>query len=183
MVTELRDRVAAEVRKVVLGQAAVVDDVIAAVAEDEGQKQRVDRELIELLNELRVALPGIQILFAFLLVLPFQQGFESIGEPDRLIYLLALLASAIASALLIAPSVYHRINFRQPNKERMLRDSNVLLIAGTAFTAVGIGCSIFLIADVIYGPTIAALATVVVMAVYAALWAALPLVRREKREE
>jgi Ca2+/Na+ antiporter len=149
---------------------------------EEGQKERVDRELIELLNELRVALPGIQILFAFLLVLPFQQGFASVSETDRLIYVVALLASAIASALLIAPSVYHRLNFRHPNKERMLRDSNVLLIAGTYFTAVGIGCSIYLVADVVYGPGAAVLVTVLAMAVYAALWIALPLRRRQDRE-
>ncbi len=152
------------------------------MAEAEGQKERVDRELIELLNELRVALPGIQILFAFLLVVPFQQGFGSVGDTERLVYLVALLASGIASALLIAPSVYHRLNFRQPNKERMLRDSNVLLIAGTYFTAVGIGCSIFLITNVVYGRDAAVLVTVLLMAVYAALWLALPLRRRGSRE-
>ena len=144
----------------------------------EADKERVNRELIELLNELRVALPGVQVLFAFLLVLPFQQGFASISEADRIVYFLALAVSAIASAMLIAPSVYHRINFRRQNKERMLRDANVLLIAGTALTAVGFACAIFLIADILFGPTIATVATAVTLAIYAALWAALPLYRR-----
>src|SRR3954470_17035403 len=125
----------------------------------EGDKERIDRELIELLNELRVALPGVQVLFAFLLILPFQQRFSSVGDLDRLVYLAALLASAVAGALLIAPSVYHRLNFRRRNKERMLLDSNVLLIAGSAFTAVGIVCSIFLIGDFLFGFATAAALT------------------------
>jgi hypothetical protein len=140
--------------------------------------ERIDRELIELLNELRVALPGVQVLFAFLLVLPFQQGFRDISETDRLVYFIALLASAAAGALLIAPSVYHRLNFRRRNKERMLNDSNVLLIAGTALTGLGIACSIFVIADVLYGGVVAIVATIITFTVYAGLWGVLPLLRR-----
>jgi Family of unknown function (DUF6328) len=145
---------------------------------DEGQKERVDRELIEQLNELRVALPGVQILFAFLLVLPFQQGFNELEDLARHVYFAALVASAIASALLIAPSVYHRLNFRRRNKERMLHDSNKLLIIGSAFVAIGIACAIFLIADVVYGPTIAVVATALCLLLYGGLWGVLPLIRR-----
>jgi hypothetical protein len=153
------------------------------VAPGESRKQRVDRELIELLNELRVALPGVQVLFAFLLILPFQQRFASVSDLDRAVYLAALLSSAIAGAALIAPSVYHRLNFRLENKERILLDSNVLLIAGSAFTAIGIACAIFLIADVIFGGTSALIATIATVAVYGALWVALPLIRRGERVE
>jgi hypothetical protein len=150
---------------------------------DESDKERVDRELIELLNGLRVALPGVQVLFAFLLVLPFQQGWDAVGELARLVYFGALLASAIASALLIAPSIYHRLNFRRRNKERMLFDSNQMAILGSAFVAVGIACAIFLIAEVVYGPTVATLATVGTIALYGGLWWVLPLLRRRDPDD
>ena len=150
---------------------------------DESAKERVDRELIELLNELRVALPGVQVLFAFLLVLPFQQGFSQVDDVARHVYFAALVASALASALLIAPSVYHRLNFRRRSKEQMLRDGNQLAILGTAFVAVGIACAIFLITDVVYGQGPAGVATVVTLLVYAALWWALPLYRRRQPDD
>jgi hypothetical protein len=149
---------------------------------DEDRKERVDRELIELLNELRVALPGVQVLFAFLLVLPFQQGFAEISDADRGVYTTALIASALAAALLIAPSMYHRLNFRRQVKEQMIFDSNKLLITGMVLTAVGVACSIFLIVDVVYGEAPAMLATAATAAVYALVWLALPLVRRGEPE-
>jgi len=147
---------------------------------DESEKERVDRELIELLNELRVALPGVQVLFAFLLILPFQQGFSRVEDTARHVYFTALLASAIASALLIAPSIYHRLNFRRKSKEQMLRDSNRMLVAGSAFVAVGIACAVFLIADVVYGPEAAVVVTIATLVVYAALWWVFPLLRRRE---
>jgi hypothetical protein len=150
---------------------------------DEGDKERVDRELIELLNELRVALPGVQVLFAFLLVLPFQQGWQAIDDVMKSVYFAALLASAGASALLIAPSAYHRLNFRRHSKEQMLHDSNRMAILGTAFVAVGIACAIFLIADVVYGPTAALVATAATLAVYVTLWYVIPLRRRGEPDD
>jgi hypothetical protein len=151
--------------------------------EGEDHNARVNRELIELLNELRVALPGVQVLFAFLLILPFQQRFSDIDDVDRIVYFGALLSSAAAGATLIAPSVYHRLNFRRRNKERMLIDSNALLIVGSAFTAIGITCSIYLIADVLFGTAVAVAATVATLALYVALWAVLPLLRRREPDE
>ena len=145
---------------------------------DEPHKERIDRELIELLNELRVALPGVQVLFAFLLILPFQQGFADTSPEDQAVYTIALLASALAAALLITPSMYHRLNFRQGNKEQMLHDSNRLLIGGVLLTAVGVACAIFLVVDVVYGGVAAVLATVATLVVYAGFWVALPLARR-----
>jgi hypothetical protein len=146
----------------------------------EDHKERVDRELLELLNELRVALPGVQVLFAFLLILPFQQAFAETSSSDRVVYTLALLSSALAAALLIAPSMYHRLNFRQgrQNKEQMLFDVNKLLVAGTLCTAVGVACAVFLVADVVYGGPAAVGLTVLVAAVYVGLWVVLPLLRR-----
>lgn len=147
---------------------------------DESDKERVDRELIELLNELRVALPGVQVLFAFLLVLPFQQGFSQIEDVARHVYFAALISSALASALLIAPSIYHRLNFRRKSKEQMLIDSNRMLIGGAVFVAIGIACAVFLITDVVYGPGAAGVVTILTLVVYAALWYVFPLLRRRQ---
>ena len=143
-------------------------------------KERVDRELIELLNEIRVALPGVQVLFAFLLILPFQPGFREITDEDRIVYALALLSSALAAALLIAPSMYHRLNFRSggERKEQMLFDSNKLVIVGTLLTGLGVACAVYLVADVAFGGRSAAIATIGVLVTYAAIWLGLPLVRR-----
>lgn len=145
---------------------------------DETEKERVNRELIELLNEVRVALPGVQVLFAFLLVLPFQQGFSKTSEVDRGIYTIALLFSAVAAALFIAPSAYHRLNFRRNIKEEMLFDSNKLIIAGLVCTAIGIACSVYLVVDVVQGAAAAGMATVAAVVLYGVLWLALPIARR-----
>ncbi|CAN5325121.1 hypothetical protein BH18ACT12_BH18ACT12_02890 [soil metagenome] len=109
-----------------------------AVADDESNEERHDRELIELLNELRVALPGVQVLFAFLLTVPFSNGFPKLGGFDRDIYFVAFIATAVSTVLLIAPSSYHRLRWRQRDKERMLVISNYLTIAGLAALAVAI---------------------------------------------
>jgi uncharacterized membrane protein len=157
-----------------------VDDVDDRSKDQGGEpeKERVDRELIELLNEIRVALPGVQVLFAFLLILPFQQGFADTTSEDRAVFTVALLASALAAAMLISPSMYHRLNFRRGNKEQMLFDANRLMIAGMIILAIGVACSIYLIADVVYGGTVAVAATVATLVVYGLLWIVLPLVRR-----
>jgi hypothetical protein len=149
---------------------------------DENEKERVDRELIELLNELRVALPGVQVLFAFLLVLPFQQRFADTSPVDQAVYTLALLSSALAAALLIAPSMYHRLNFRRGNKERILFDANRLMVGGMLCTAIGIACAVYLVVDVVHGGTAAVVATAASLVVYAALWLGLPLARRGERD-
>jgi hypothetical protein len=143
-------------------------------------KERVDRELIELLNEIRVALPGVQVLFAFLLILPFQQGFPEVSAEDKAVYALALLACALAAALLIAPSMYHRLNFRGggERKEQMLFDSNKLVIVGTLLTGLGVACAVYLVVDVVYGGSAAVAATVAVLIAYGAVWLGLPLVRK-----
>src|SRR3954463_12147179 len=100
---------------------------------EETRKERIDRELIELLNELRVALPGVQVLFAFLLAIPFQQGFERIGDGDRRVYFTAVVPTSLASAFLIAPSAHHRMRFRSKSKEQLLVAASVYAIIGLAF--------------------------------------------------
>ena len=145
---------------------------------EESEKERVDRELIELLNELRVALPGVQVLFAFLLVVPFQQRFETVTEFQKDVYFVTLLLAAAATALLIAPSAQHRILFRAREKQALLRTANRLAIAGVGFLAAAIVGVLVLISDVLFhaGTTVAV--GVVATLVFAGLWYAWPLSRR-----
>jgi hypothetical protein len=142
---------------------------------DERQlRKKRDRELIELLNELRVALPGVQVLFAFLLVAPFSSKFEVDGV-QKTSYLVALLTAVLGTILLIAPSAYHRLRWRERNKERMLRTSNSFAIAGLASIAVAMTASIFLVTDVLLPRTAAALVTAAAGACFALAWFMLPL--------
>lgn len=146
------------------------------MAEDE--KARVDRELIELLNELRIVLPGVQVLFAFLLVVPFSQGFAKVTQTQRGVYFGSFVCTALATALFIAPSTYHRLRFRQKDKERMLFTANKLAIAGTALLLVATSGVVYLITDVLYHVMIASLVTAAMTAWFGWFWYGLPLFRR-----
>ena len=146
--------------------------------EDESESERLNRELIELLNELRVALPGVQVLFAFLLTVPFTQRFAQLNDLQKDVYLAAFICTAIGSALLIAPSAYHRIRFRDYDKERMMRTSNRLAIAGTLFLAIGMTASVFFVTDFLFKTPLTALATAVTAAAFVWFWYALPLFRK-----
>ena len=144
---------------------------------DESKDERLDRELIELLNELRVALPGVQVLFAFLLILPFQQRFQQLGDFDRYVFFTAFLTTTLATAMLITPTAFHRIRFRDADKEWLIRLSNVLAIAGLFFLAVAIVCTVFLITDVLFGGWPAIVATAIAAVVFAILWYGIALYR------
>lgn len=144
----------------------------------ETRKERMDREVIELLNEIRIVLPGIQVLFGFLLLLPFQQSFGEMSELDRSLYFVALVASATGGVLLIAPSTYHRIQFRNRDKERLLRTSNVLILVGTAALGLAIATAMFLIADIIYGELVGVVVGAIAAVVVAGMWYGLPLSRK-----
>ena len=120
----------------------------------ESKSERIDRELIELLNELRVALPGVQVLFAFLLAVPFAQGFTKVTSFQRGSFFAVLMCTAISSALLIAPSAYHRIHFRQHNKEELLLSSNRFAIAGSVLPGpADLLAAVVLITDILYSTT------------------------------
>jgi hypothetical protein len=139
---------------------------------------RLDRELIELLNELRVALPGVQVLFAFLLAVPFTGGFQRVTELQRDTYFVALLSTAVGSALFIAPSAYHRIRFRDYDKERMITTSSRLLLAGTVFLALAMTASIFLVVDFIFSIPVAALLAGLFAGTCVWFWYGLPILRK-----
>jgi hypothetical protein len=144
----------------------------------ESDKERVDRELIELLNELRVVLPGVQVLFAFLLTVPFSNGFPKMSSLQRDVYFVSFVCATIATMLLIAPTTYHRLLFRQGNKERILKDSNKLVIAGTVFLAPAMSAAVFVITDVLFHSEVAGVVASLVAAAFFALWYAFPLIRR-----
>jgi predicted neutral ceramidase superfamily lipid hydrolase len=143
----------------------------------EDERERVNRELIELLNELRVALPGGQVLFAFLLTLPFTQRFTKVTQVQRAAYLVAFLAAALGVALLIAPSSYHRLRFRKGDKARMLITSNKLMIAGIGFVALSMTGVVFVITDILFGVRLASAITAVVTLWFLWFWYGLPLSR------
>ena len=144
----------------------------------ESQKERVDRELIELLNELRVALPGIQVLFAFLLTVPFSQRFAQVTALQRTTFFFAFCMTAISSVLLIAPTIIHRLEFRTGDKEEILQVSNRLAIVGTLFLAAAITAVIFLLSDILYNGALPIVTTVVIGGLLVAVWYALPLRRK-----
>jgi len=150
---------------------------------EEDQKERLDRELIELLNELRIALPGVQVLFAFLLILPFSNGFGKLTDAGRVVYFAAVLCTMVSTALLIAPSTYHRIRFRDPDKEHLIQLSNRLAIAGSVLLATAISCAIYLIGDVVFNPWVGLVATAVTVVTFGWFWYALPLSRPPIRRQ
>jgi hypothetical protein len=144
---------------------------------DEDRKERLNRELIELLNELRVALPGVQVLFAFLLTVPFTQRFGQLTALQVRIFVATFVCTALATALLITPTAYHRLRWREQDKEQILTTSNKLAIAGLALLAAAMVGVVFLVTDVLYSSEIAVVLTVVVGLVFALFWYALPLSR------
>jgi hypothetical protein len=149
----------------------------------ESKSERVDRELIELLNELRVALPGVQVLFAFLLTVPFAQGFTSTTEFQKDLFFAVLSATTISAALLIAPSAWHRLHFRQQDKEHLVVTSNRLAIAGLGFLALAMIGASMLIADYVFSGTLTVVVGIVATAIFGTLWAVVPLMRRAATEQ
>jgi len=145
---------------------------------EETHEERVNRELIELLNELRVALPGVQVLFAFLLAVPFSQRFEQVTELQRDTYMVALLSTLAGSVFLIAPTAYHRIRFRDRDKEALLQISNSFAIVGMICLAIGMTSVVFLVTDLIFKGVTTTIVTTLTAALFAAVWFVLPLVRK-----
>jgi hypothetical protein len=144
----------------------------------ETEEQRLDRNLNELLGGLRVALPGVQVLFAFLLILPFQNEFSRVTEFQKAIYYATLVCTALASVCLIAPSVRHRLRFRKDDKAYVVFSANRLAIAGLSFLGLAITGVMVLISDFIFGEGAAIAAGAAMAALIAWLWFASPL-RRE----
>jgi hypothetical protein len=143
----------------------------------ESEEERLDRNLGELLQELRVALPGIQVLFAFLLVVPFQQGWASVTDFEQTVYYVTLLLTAASSVCLIAPTARHRIRFRDLDKEWLVETSNRLTLAGLALLGLAVAGALFLIAHIVYDSEIAIVTTLIVIGAVGWYWFAAPLLR------
>lgn len=141
----------------------------------ETPEERADRELIELLNELRVALPGVQVLFAFLLTIPFSQRFGVLDSGDRRLYFAAVLATAAATLFLIAPTAHHRLRFRAPVKEQLLRVANVFALAGLVCLAFAVTAATFVVTDVIYPGTLPRVVAASMAGAFVVGWFLVPL--------
>jgi uncharacterized protein DUF6328 len=141
----------------------------------EDRQERSAREVVELLQELRIVLPGVQILFAFLLTVPFAQRFAELTGLQRNVFFATLLCTAAATALLIAPSAHHRLLFRQGAREHRLRVGNLLTIIGLIFLVPAMVGVIFVITDLMFGLMGAVAVTVLMALVFGLLWFALPL--------
>jgi O-antigen/teichoic acid export membrane protein len=148
---------------------------------DETELERWDRNFTELLQELRVAQTGVQILFAFLLTLPFSVRFDRVSSLDEAVYVATLLAAATSTALLIAPVSYHRRVFRQGRKPQLVRTASALAQAGLAALLLAIVGAVFVVLDVVAGLGWAAGLVAAVAAVYVALWYVLPMLARRTR--
>jgi hypothetical protein len=149
---------------------------------DESKPEKLDRELNELLQGLRVLLPGVQVLFAFLLTVPFSDRFDQLVSSEKGFYLTALICAALASVLFAAPSTFHRILFRERDKEWLVVNSNRLAIAGTVLLAIAICCALFLVTEVIYGSRFATVVAGSLGLIFVVLWYVVPLSRRSTND-
>ena len=147
---------------------------------EETEEERADRNLSDLLQELRVALPGVQVLFAFLLTVPFTQRFTDLSDFEKKLYFGVLICVALATVMLVAPTAGHRILFRRQQKEFIVSISNTLALLGLLLLAIGMTGAIALISNFIFGTTTAVISTIVMALAYAGFWYLGPLRRRQK---
>ena len=147
------------------------------MTDEETKEERLNRELEELLQELRLALPGVQILFAFLLVVPFNDRFEDIDSVQRDVWFAALLLALAAVACFIAPTAYHRIRFRDHDKEQLVKTGTRLALAGLVFLASALSASAFFVTGLVFGDGMAAVVTAIAVGMLGGLWFVLPLAR------
>jgi archaellum biogenesis protein FlaJ (TadC family) len=151
--------------------------------DEEAPDERLNRELIELLNELRVALPGVQVLFAFLLIVPFSDRFQDLTGIQRAFYFATFVGTTVATGLFMAPTAYHRIRFREGDKERMLRTSNRFAVVGIGFLALSVTMAVVLTADLLFGLPTAAMIGLATFAFLVWVWFAIPVARKIRDED
>jgi peptidoglycan/LPS O-acetylase OafA/YrhL len=157
------------------------DEVDALDGRDETVRERQDRQFTDLLQELRVVQTGVQVLFAFLLGVPFAQGFVHLDADQRALYFVALVLAGLAVVLLLAPTAWHRILFEQGDKAHLIAVSQRLTLAGLACVGLAVIAVIALISSFLYPGVVAALATAVVAVLALVVWVVLPLHRRLQR--
>ena len=147
----------------------------------ETEAERDDRNLIELLQELRVAGLGVQVLFGFLLSIPFTTRFVKLSHAQHGLYVATLVLAAVSTALLLAPVAYHRLVFRRHRKEQLVKDANILAILGMAATGLAVSGAVLLVVSYVDHGATAWLITLFVVCLFAVLWFVLPLVRSRIR--
>lgn len=157
------------------GGACVGAEYIVEPEAREDARTRSARELIELLQELRVVLTGAQVLFAFLLTVPFAEGFEDVGPLQQKIFFGTLVCTALSAGLLIAPSVHHRVLWRKHAREERLRAANRLAIAGMVLLVPAMVGVVFVVTDIIFDSVLASLTTAALAAFFVYVWFVLPL--------
>lgn len=147
----------------------------------ETEHARLNRELDQLLSELRVALPGVQVLLAFLLTAPFSSNFDAVRHESRALFVAAITLAAVANVLLVAPTVHHRLRFRDGTKEEMIRTANHLTVAGTVCLALAVGCAVYVVGDSAFADSPARWIGPVLVAVAFVTWYVVPL--RYRRDQ
>ena len=166
------------------GEAPADRGVGRLSARQESEEARLDRNLSELLQELRVALPGVQVLFAFLLAVPFQKNFTEISPFEKKVYFGTLLCTAVSAALLISPTAYHRITFHLQQKRQLVSLANRFAIVGLGFLALAMTGAITLITNVLFGSvTMTAITSGAALSMFVILWYLLPLQQRIRARE
>jgi len=145
---------------------------------DEDEGDRLDRELIELLNELRVIMPGVQVLFGFLLTVPFQQRFATIDDFQRIVYFVTLLLTAGSAAFLMGPSAFHRLTFREGQKPYLVELGTRQTIVGMALLALAMNGVLLLLTDILFHTTMVVVTVTLAAALFGWLWFGLALRRR-----
>lgn len=146
--------------------------------EPESARQRLDRNLEQLMTELRVAMPGVQILFGFLLSVPFTQRFGETTSFQRDVYLIALVAAGVATAFLIAPSAYHRLTFRRGEKRHLVFIANRWAVVGIGSLAVSMDAAVLLVADFLFDSVVAVVVTAALGGLFVGLWFVFPIIQR-----
>jgi membrane-bound acyltransferase YfiQ involved in biofilm formation len=154
------------------------DEAAREDGRSEDEQERLNRQMIELLNELRVAMPGVQVLFGFLLTVPFQQGWRRTSEFQENVYFVTLIAAAVATAFLIAPSAYHRMAFQQHEKRNIIKVGTAQMVAGLVALAIAMNGAVLLVTDFLFAGSTAAITIVCLATLYATLWFGVGAVRR-----
>jgi hypothetical protein len=153
------------------------------MADGESKGERLDRELMELLQELRVIIPGVQVLLAFLLTAPFQQRFAQLPGSMRNAFFASIVCATLATAFLIAPSAHHRLRWRAGEKERLVRVGNQMAIIGTVLLAAAIVLALYVITDVLFTTGLAVMTAIGGLVVFGVLWYVLPMLGRSSDDE
>jgi Family of unknown function (DUF6328) len=149
---------------------------------DESSLERLDRNLEEMTGELRVVVTGVQVLFAFLLIVPFDTGFAHVGRFEQIVYVVALVLAALSAVCTLAPSAAHRFLFRQDDKRHLVFVSNRMMIAGLVFLALAMCGCVLLVTTTLFGLAVAVPITCLVAAAFAVLWFLAPLLRARRRQ-